>query len=345
MDISVIIPTRSRLQQLEDCLRGLLAQDYDARRFEILVGVDGDDDGETDAFARIAGGVLQGGVDHCGGGPAATRNVLINKARGRLLLLLNDDVVPHPALLSRHWQTHAELGEQAMILGSAPWAISQPDRLFDRLIRETSMVFFYDQMTDDDPQRDWGFRHGWTLNLSVTTDAIRQVSGFCEAMNRPVYEDLELAWRLKDRFAMPVLYRPAASVTHVHRYEPLAFLHRDAVLGHQAWRLAEVSPGCAIEMFGNDIRSDDEVEYSRDFLKRHEKTSTRHIPMFLQLAEIPADVVRGPHARSLIAMIYEQGLMLRRYMWRLGHVAAAEGRSIDDAVAWLHGVYDETACR
>ena len=40
-----------------------------------------------------------------------------------------------------------------MVLGSAPWKVHEPDSLFDRLIRETSMVFFYDQMTDEPGRR------------------------------------------------------------------------------------------------------------------------------------------------------------------------------------------------
>ncbi len=335
MELSVVIPTCGRVEQLEACLEGLVSQHVD-EEIEVLVGVDGEDEGESAVFQSMISGKLPGRVLCCGGGPAATRNMVISHARGRNLLLLNDDVVPQAGLVHAHIKAQQDVGHsKAMILGSAPWAIIQPDRLFDRLIRETSMVFFYDQMNDHDPHRDWGFRHGWTLNLSVATDAVRDVGGFCEHMVRPVYEDLELAWRLKERFAIPLLYRPEATVTHVHRYEPLEFLHRDAVLGHQAYRLAEVAPGCAAEMFGRDVRSDAEVAYSREFLQRHEKTAQRLVEKFVQLAEIPADAVGTSHAGAIIGMIYEQGLMIRRYLWRSGHVAAAEGRDVTDAAQWL----------
>jgi hypothetical protein len=39
------------------------------------------------------------------------------------------------------------VGDNDLVLGSAPFRVEKPDRLFDRLVRETSMVFFYDQMT------------------------------------------------------------------------------------------------------------------------------------------------------------------------------------------------------
>jgi GT2 family glycosyltransferase len=342
VELSVIIPTRHRPSQLARCLEALAHQDADPACFEILVGVDGPDSGEADVFNRVIGDRMAGFVEAFEpSGPAATRNAMIDRARGRSLLLLNDDVIPDRSLVRAHLleqRARDPAHRPAMILGSAPWAVRRPDSLLDRLIRETSMVFFYDQMLGaaaGDPERDWGFRHAWTLNLSVPAQVVRAVGGFCEAMTYPVYEDLELAWRLREEFSLPVLFRPQAIVTHEHWYDPLSFLQRETVLGHQAWRLAEVSPACAMEMFGLDVRSSDEVAYSREFLRRHERTARRQLPMFLHLADIPASAISGGHAAAIIQMIYEQGLLVRRYLWRLGHVAAAEGRSAGEATAWL----------
>jgi GT2 family glycosyltransferase len=333
VDVSVVIPTRNRTERLAACLHALSEQDFPRERYETLVGVDGMDGGESAVFSalNLRGGVFPGDQR----GPATTRNRVIRRARGRILLLLNDDVVPHPSLLGIHYEEHLRCNQPAMILGDAPWAITQPDRLFDRLIRETSMVFFYDQMTGDasrDRDRDWGFRHAWTLNLSAPAECAKSVGGFCEAMSRPVYEDLEFAWRLAQRVGIPVLYRPSAVVTHHHRYEPLEFLKRDIVLGHQAWRLAEVSPQCAMEMFGVEVRSDRETAYTREFLVRQANAARRTMPMFLRLAAMPASSVDGPYSADFIQLIYEQTLFVRRYLWRWGHHAASEGKSIEEAM-------------
>jgi GT2 family glycosyltransferase len=337
IDVSVIIPTHQRVSQLETCLCELAQQQCEGVRFEVLVGVDGEDCGEQAVFDRTMAGMQHSLIVHSHkAGPAATRNALIERATGKLLLFLNDDVVPDRMLVQQHVLAHRQQQREVMILGAAPWAIVQPDRLFDRLIRETSMVFFYDQMHSAPPEHNWGFRHTWTLNLSVPAHMVRHVGGFCEGMNRPVYEDLEFGWKLKQAFDLPLLYRPALSVLHVHRYEPLAFLKRDAVLGHQAWRLAEVAPECALAMFGTDVCSEVEVAYTHEFLSRQQSTAVRHVPMFLKLADIPSDVVTGQHAPAIIRMLYEQGLLLRRYLWRLGHLAAAEGRSPEDAASWLN---------
>ncbi|MFM9995469.1 MAG: glycosyltransferase family 2 protein [Phycisphaerales bacterium] len=341
MIVSVIIPTYARAAKLAACVRALARQTFDPRRFEVLVSVDGPDAGEAAAVRDAAGGTIDATV--LAGprqGPAAARNRAIARARGSLLLLLNDDVIPAPDLIARHAETHESLAAEAvrtgrdgairpaMILGSAPWVVHRPDRLFDRLIRETSMVFFYDRMGGAEgasvaPNRDWGFRHAWTLNLSVPTAVVREVGGFSESLPSACYEDLEWAWRVRERFGSPVLYRPAARVEHDHRYEPAAYLERERTLGADAFRLAAASPACARAVFGRDVDSPDELAYSRAFVERERAAAERLELSFLALADLPASAVDGPHAARLVTLIYEQHLLLKRWHWRRGLLEAA----------------------
>lgn len=341
MELSVIIPTTGQRPQLAACLRSLAAQDLDRQRFEVLVGVDGGQQGEAAALQDHFNSDMTGTVMQLPkAGPAATRNALIEHARGTLLLLLNDDVVADPSLLRVHLEQHAAIGRDAMVLGSAPWAVQQPDRLLDRLVRETSIVFFYDQMDDADHDRDWGFRHVWTLNLSVPAHCVRAVGGFCESLRLPVYEDVELGWRLQAE-GLPLRYRPEAVVTHVHRYEPIELLQRSIVLGHQAWCLADASPCCAKAIFGHDVRSEDAVSYSQSFLDHEAGAAARQARTFLALSEVPATAVSDEHSRLLMQAMFDQSVLLRRYLWRLGHLAAAQGREPETAASWLQAVLCE----
>lgn len=346
MIVSVIIPTYARAAKLAACVRALAEQTIDPRRFEVLVSVDGPDAGEAAAVRDAAGGKIEAAV--IAGprqGPAAARNRVIANARGSLLLLLNDDVIPAPDLIARHAEAHESLAAEAartgredtrrpvMVLGSAPWVVHQPDRLFDRLIRETSMVFFYDRMdgvgTDAAapvPNRDWGFRHAWTLNLSVPTAVVREVGGFSESLPSACYEDLEWAWRVRERFGSPVLYRPLARVRHDHRYEPAGYLERERTLGADAFRLAAASPACARAVFGRDVDSPDELAYSRAFVDRERSAAERLELSFLALADLPASAIDGPHAPRLVTLIYEQHVLLKRWHWRRGLLEAADSR-------------------
>lgn len=294
------------------------------------MGLDGPDGAAHEkaaaAGARAGLSLEVSEFDHAGN--AAVKNLLLARARGGVTLFLNDDVLPAPELLAAHVRAHAEASRGAMILGDAPWVVRTPDRFFDRLIRETSMIFFYDQMPRSgpafDPDRDWGFRHAWTLNLSAPTKMLRDVGGFYwDATQACGYEDVEIAWRLKRRFGVPLLYRPDAVAWHDHAYEPDQYLERERELGRQAWGFASASPHSARDVFGRDIASDDELSYSRAFVEREARTAERLAVSFRSLAAMPPDVVAGPFEPALIRMIYEQHLPLKRWCWRCGLLAAA----------------------
>jgi glycosyltransferase involved in cell wall biosynthesis len=322
IEVSVVVPTRGRPDKLGVCLRGLGAQTVSGDEFEVLVSVDGEPGGEDAAAARwLPRAQVVSGPQR---GPGAARNRAVARARGGIVLMLNDDVRPAPDLVERHAEAHrSRRGERpAMVLGAAPWVVPKPDRLLDRLVRDTSMVFFYDRMRDE-PERDWGFRHAWTLNLSVPAAVYREVSGFDEGLPSACYEDLEWGWRVQQRFAAPVLYRPRALVEHDHRYEPAAYLDRERRLGAEAYRLARVSPACARAIFGRDVASPDEVAYSRQFVDRERPAAERLEQSFRGLADMPAAAIDGPLAGRLTNLLYEQHLLLKRWHWRLGLLVAA----------------------
>jgi len=168
MRLSIVIPTRNRLAALERLIRGLDAQELPNSDFHIIVSVDGPGDAERAAIGRLQPRARIAVVDGAPNGPGAARNRAMPLVEAPTVLLLNDDLIPEADLASGHLAAHAGFARPAMVLGSAPWRITDPDRVIDRMVRETSMVFFFDQMTGDrarNPDHDWGYRHAWTLNL------------------------------------------------------------------------------------------------------------------------------------------------------------------------------------
>ncbi|MEL6499549.1 MAG: glycosyltransferase family A protein [Planctomycetota bacterium] len=312
--VSVLIPSRGRSEAIGRLLKSLEQQTLGADRFEIIVGVDGSGSPPHGGPWRVER------FEHRG--PAATRNSLVRLARGEYVLFLNDDVSAHPGLLEAHLDAHAISDRPSMILGSAPFAVPKDDRLFDRLVRETSMVFFYNTMNDSDPERDWGFRHAWTLNLSLPT-ALAHEHSFNESFGRAMFEDLEWAWRVQRSAAAPVLYRPAARVTHHHRYEPRDYLARERELGRQAVRLAEVNAACAGEIFRRDPRDLAFVAECRARIERDAPQIEPLIDSFRALADMPSAAAGDPR---LIRALYEHHLPLKRHLWRHGLVEASWSR-------------------
>ncbi|MCC6285099.1 MAG: glycosyltransferase [Phycisphaerales bacterium] len=323
MELSVIIPTCGRPDQLVQCCAGLARQDLTPGRFEVLIGVDGPDSGERAAalaalpHARI--------FEFPKGGPGLVRNGLLAHCRAPITLMLNDDVVPDPACLELHLRAHRELaGRPAMVLGAAPWKIRRPDRLFDKLVRSSSMVFFYNRMTGDaarDPMHDWGFRHAWTLNLSVPTTIARL--GFNPALGAPCYEDLEWAFNIRTRWGVPVLYRPGAVVLHDHRYEPEGYLRREETMGREACRLARVNPACARAIFGRDILAAPELAYAAEWVRREERSARELSRTFGALAGLSAEVIG--ESEPVLEIIYQHHLPLKRWFWNRGLLGAASG--------------------
>jgi GT2 family glycosyltransferase len=341
MDLSIIIPTHRRAAKAAACVAALAGQDYEGC-YEVLVGVDGPEDSSSTAHAvseawerarcgsqRSAGAEQTKATIHVFAydkqGQASVRNRLLEHARGRTLVFLNDDMIPEPGFLRAHAQAQEACraaGQPALIVGDSPWRVHKPDRLFDRLVRETSMVFFYDQMRrSQDPQHDWGFRHAWLLNLSTPADLVRAVDGFTVFPSTYGYEDDELAFRLRERFETRVLYRPEAIAVHDHRMEPRDYLDREYKLGFAAWGFARVAPVCAQEMFRRDVTSDDEIAYSRAFVEREERLATRLERTFLSLADHDADALEPKS--PLVNTVYEQHLLLKRWHWRRGLVDAS----------------------
>jgi len=249
---SIVIPTRDRPGALRRCLQRLAAQEGPA--FETIVVLDGPDGASAEVAATFAAELDLTVIEAERRGIAFAKNRAVEIARGGLLLLLNDDVLPAPGFVGAHVRAHEERGSEgpAMVVGHSPWVVQEPDTLFALLLRSSSMIFFYDRMIDAsgrvlaERDHDWGFRHAWNLNCSVSTEAVRAVGGFAEAVANCCYEDVELAYRITRRFGAPVLFRPEAEAAHDHPYTPRKYLDREHRLGYSALGFALASP----EAFG-----------------------------------------------------------------------------------------------
>lgn len=334
-ELSVVIPTFGRPAKLRACLRRLARQTLSPERYEVLVAIDGPDEASArEAEAAWAGGaarleVLMGPR----AGLNASRNAALARARGRYLVSMNDDVLPEPGFLAAHLEAHREAeGARgpAIVTGYSPFRTFENPTVFDVLARDTSMIFFYDQMVGARARpadHDWGFRHCWGLNFSAPLEPVREVGGFVAVPLLYGYDDIEIAWRLRERFGMPVLFRPGGRAEHDHRYGPREVLERERRLGQAAWRFAGINPRFAAEVFRRDIRSADEVAYSRAFVERERAAAARLESSFMGLADLPASAVGGEHGARLVNLIYEQHLLLKRWYWRCGLVEAAEGEA------------------
>lgn len=332
--LSVQLPSRGRAETLARCIRALAGQTLEDDEFEVIVGLDGDDErAATLARQAWAGRPAQNLriLTFPRQGHLPIRAAMVGLTDAPLLVFLNDDVIAEPGLLSAHLAAHQEAAGRyprgIMVAGATPWTIPDRDTLFDRLVRETALVFFYDEMeraARQDPGsarwRDWGFRHFWTLNASAPRRAVEGVGGFRALPDTYGHEDIELAFRLQERLAMPVLYRPEARGRHDHRYTPADVMRREVNLGAASWRFARASPAFGVTLFGRDITSEQEIAYSRAFVERERAGVDRLASDFQSLAGLDA----GAASPELLGVLSRQFLLPKRYLWRRGLLQAME---------------------
>jgi glycosyltransferase involved in cell wall biosynthesis len=105
--ITVIIPTRNRVDELTECVRSVLNQEY--TDYEILVVNDGGTDQAENALSSFGSGTIRYLKLEGNMGPSRARNEAIRRARGKYIAYLDDDDVYYPnhlGLLSDYLETH-----------------------------------------------------------------------------------------------------------------------------------------------------------------------------------------------------------------------------------------------
>ncbi|HZX95199.1 MAG TPA: glycosyltransferase [Myxococcales bacterium] len=205
-EITVVIPTYNRRARLALVLDALSRQSIAPGRFEAVVVDDGSQDGTLAWLGQQSFPFAFRAVSQANAGPAAARNRGLREARGELLLFLDDDVVPGPALIEEHLRSHRQETGIAVIgpllslpRYRQPWVAWEQDKLEKQ----------YAAML----RGDWkpSFRQFWTGNASVARGLVVEAGGFDTSLTRA--EDIELAARLALR-GLRFRFNPAASGVH-----------------------------------------------------------------------------------------------------------------------------------
>jgi GT2 family glycosyltransferase len=208
--ISVVLPTYNRAKILAKTLEAYKSQDSQQRVLEILVV----DDGSTDETAKVVSGSARSSPTpvRCLGqenrGLAAARNHGIREARGEIVLLGDDDIIPSSNMVAEHLAWHDRYPDPAIaIVGAVPWS---PE------VRPTPLMKWWglNGLRFNEPEVYWPA--GLYCNTSVKLEFLRENGTFDERFRYYGYEDVELSYRLvKKGFRM--LYNPNCIGYHYKR--------------------------------------------------------------------------------------------------------------------------------
>lgn len=194
VDISVVVPTYNRRQQLGQVIEALSHQVTTTQSgadfsFEIVVVSDGSTDDTHDYLRALPTDVSIHAIAQPNSGPAAARNKGVDLARGALIVFIDDDVLAEPNCLAAHFECHRNVSD-LVVFGPmltpegnrlSPWVAWEQHQL------EKQYAAFGEGGTAH-------HRQFYTGNASLSAADFRRCGGFDTSLRRA--EDVELADRL-----------------------------------------------------------------------------------------------------------------------------------------------------
>jgi glycosyltransferase involved in cell wall biosynthesis len=206
MLVSIIIPTYNDLEKLPRALESIEKIDFSHDAFEVIVVDDGSCDG-TGAYVAGLIDKVNVSLDYVyqeNGGPAAARNLGIERARGEYILSIDSDCFVDEDILNRflrHYPDETLGGVGGNVL---------PDS--DNLIAS-----FLDYMGTWRPGRGkQGVTYLVTANAFFLKRAVVEAGCFDEGFRLPGGEELDLCYRMR-KLGYRFEYDGKASVVHAHR--------------------------------------------------------------------------------------------------------------------------------
>lgn len=211
VDLSLVIPTYNRRELLQHSVPLLLNQRTDDLfTYEVIFVSNGSPDTTMEFLRPLAEAHperLRCYEIAPTGGPSGPRNFGIRQARGRVVVILDDDVVPESDFAMAHWRFHRRHPEQHhAALGEAfvpKELLGDPMSLFH--------TFPYDEVR---PLKKLSYVHFWTCNVSVKRDFMLRHGMFDEYML--YFEDILVGYRL-ERAGMHLHFLPEARGRHLHK--------------------------------------------------------------------------------------------------------------------------------
>ncbi len=243
-DISVVIPTRDRVEVLARTLEALAGQELDGLAMEVIVV---DNGSPARSLARIsslgeAAPFRFSLLTEPRSGASAARNAGTSVARADRILFLGDDTRPaDEGLVADHVRALSERPGKRVVMGACVWApgveVTPVMEWLERTGKSHDYAIF---------QRGEGeLINLYSNNLSLPREALLEVGGFDERFPQYGWEDYDLALRLADR-GYRLCFLAELVVHHDHTSGLQESLRRMESVGRTAHlfnRLHEHRPG------------------------------------------------------------------------------------------------------
>lgn len=225
--ISVVTPTHNKVNLLRRTLASLEGQDLDPSGFEAVIV----DDGSTDSTPEFLGSYRPGfhvevATQKENRGRAAARNLGLSRARGDLVVFLDDDMELVPGFLRAHRDLQG-LGPGRAGVGNV---VNHPE--VTRAPIDRYMSTRGAQKIKESGPLPW--KYFSTNNSSVRREDLDAVGGFDENFVTYGFEDLELGWRLQKERGVEIVYVPGARSFHIEPHSLEDVLRKKTLCGESS---------------------------------------------------------------------------------------------------------------
>lgn len=306
-EISALLPTYNRATLLPRVLEGLMQQDLDPVRFEVITIDDGSTDDTQAVLHEWQDRLPLRIVRQNQAGVAAAKNLGVFLAKAPLLVFLDDDDVADPGLLVHHIAAHLANPDPGMaVLGRTSLA---PDVAAVPLMRHVTEVgcqlFSYGWMKPGqflDHTAFWGGRSSCKRSLLVR-------SGVFHPDFRFGCEDIELGWRLR-RHGLRVIYKPEAHTVMIRALTFDGFCARSYRQGRSQHRFADMHRDPEIWTYC-------EIDAAADAWGRHRHEYTAHLCWTRKLDHLAscraaAGLTEHPLLQETLDAAYRKAFFLSR---------------------------------
>lgn len=241
--LSVIIPTYQRCASVERLLHALGRQTLDFNSFEVIVAIDGSQDGTREMVDAFSAPYQLKPVWQPNSGRSQARNAGIRAARGEVLVFFDDDMEPAPDCLD--WHARGQLvGARSAMIGAVPVRREASDAPITDYIAAKFQQHL-DRMAQPDHQ--FTLRDFYSGHFSIRREVLFEIGLFDETFQLYGNEDLELAWRLRAA-DVKFIYEPKA-VAYQYYSKDFAGLAQDTIAkGRTAILLVNKHPDALKEM-------------------------------------------------------------------------------------------------
>jgi glycosyltransferase involved in cell wall biosynthesis len=198
VEVSIVIPTRNRREDLRACLLALASQDFPREKYEVIVC----DDGSEEEISKVVDEFRQTGLDvrylrQEPKGPAAARNLGIRHSKGKIVAMTDSDTAPDRSWLKKLYEA----------LMDDPQAVAVEGKVY------ASNEGEFDPLGEGPTNKSGGVY--LTCNCAYRRETLIEVGGFDETFPFPAFEDTELAARAQQ--IGRIIWEPEAIVIHPQR--------------------------------------------------------------------------------------------------------------------------------